>query len=905
MANQLGDVSVRFIGKDNLSDTIKNVKGEINSMKKSLSSVDAANLRKLDKEFESTINSSKSVSKQLSEIKRQINEMNYKGLDGTPTFNKMIAKAKELQSVLDKTKLDIGGGNNGGGLGQLQKLIDQLGGKGNLGGAMSKLGTLGKAGGIGAAVAGIAIATKEFYDYNNEIDKAIRKTQTLTGVTANAARDINASASVIARNFGADVNEEIRTANTLMKTFGITGEEAMDLIQDGFVNGADARGDMLDQLYEYSKYFKEAGLNASNLVAVLIQSQQEGIFNDKGLDTIKEANLRLREMPKATQDAIDAIGLSSSEMSQAIQDGSMTTFDAMKKISEKIQETGNESTKTGQAIADIFGSPGEDAGYDYISMLQDLEGDLDAVKEKCGGINDTMNDQITAERNLQKAWDNLRTACMPIFKWMQKELTGILQTTTKTIDALNDLLGLKSENQSEQIDKTMRDAQAQSDQTRNANIKTFKKKVSEGQRADKELDGAHYGVSFDKGKTYGKNGKYKMSNDGRYYTDGQYYYYTKYGANKTNTIAGFVKKDGGGGGGGNKPTKTTTTKTTTTKTQDPITGSLGANQKELNELQSKLTDGFIPNSSEVQDKIKTLKETIEKQKIELGLQVDPQIEENKKKAEELQKNLENANKKESGLTDYKATTSSFDSAIGTTSPRINQIQEEMNYNDKLIESIKQLIETYNELGDVDSVDRLTQRIQNLSEKQQQLGAEASGIKAANDKVAKTEGNWKDASEAVGQFGSAMSSLGEISASPELNVAGTIAQAVATLSLSFAQAMAKTMTPLGWIAFGATGLATLLSMIASIKGAQSFANGGIITGGSYSGDHLTARVNAGEMILNGSQQRRLFDVLDGKGAIGGAQTMSTVNWKIKGSDLYGTLRNYSKGASISGKNTGIL
>lgn len=875
MANQLGDVSVRFIGKDNLSDTIKNVKGEINSMKKSLSSVDAANLRKLDKEFESTINSSKSVSKQLSEIKRQINEMNYKGLDGTPTFNKMIAKAKELQSVLNKTKLDLGGDKISGG-GGLKDMLDQLPMLKQLSGLK-----INPYAAIGTAATGAAVAIG---NYVKEMDRATRSTQTLMGVSSNTARNINASAEVIAKHFGADLKEELRTANALMKRFGVTGEEAMDLIQDGFVNGANARGDMLDQLYEYSTYFKEAGLNAQNLVAVLIQSQQLGVFNDKALDTIKEANLRLREMPKATQDAINAIGLNADEMSSKIKDGTITTFDAMKEISKKISELGNESTKTGQAIADIFGSPGEDAGYDFITMLQNMEIDLDKVKQKSGGVNDNLNDQITAERNLKQATDDLATSLIPTVIAIENAFTGVLNTITACINAVNKFLSSET---------TLAQKAAEANQ---------QLKVQRGDIADDEVrsSNAHKKKNGDIDTSY-----YQMSSSG-------HWTYTDKGAAAHNALIPDVKeiKDIFEPIKPDKPFepyKPTRIRTVSKKTTQPtaVAGSLGANQNELAELHKKLTDGLIPNSSEIQEKIKTLKETIEKQQIELGLKVDPQIEENKKKADELQKNLADANKKESGLTDYKATTSSFDSAIGTTSPRIDQIQEEMNYNDKLIESIKQLIETYNELGDVDSVDRLTQRIQNLSEKQQQLGNEASGIKAANDKVTKSEDNWDKASEAVGQFGSAMSSLGEISASPELNVTGTIAQAVATLSLSFAQAMAKTMTPLGWIAFGATGLATLLSMIASIKGAQSFANGGIITGGSYSGDHLTARVNAGEMILNGSQQRRLFDVLDGKGAIGGAQTMSTVNWKIKGSDLYGTLRNYSKGASISGKNTGIL
>ena len=85
--------------------------------------------------------------------------------------------------------------------------------------------------------------------------------------------------------------------------------------------------------------------------------------------------------------------------------------------------------------------------------------------------------------------------------------------------------------------------------------------------------------------------------------------------------------------------------------------------------------------------------------------------------------------------------------------------------------------------------------------------------------------------AVGSMGSSLSSLGDSLELPALNVAGTMAQAVATLALSFAKMMDKTapMGPFGWLAFGATGLAQLVAMVSTVKSLPAFANGGIISG----------------------------------------------------------------------------
>lgn len=91
-------------------------------------------------------------------------------------------------------------------------------------------------------------------------------------------------------------------------------------------------------------------------------------------------------------------------------------------------------------------------------------------------------------------------------------------------------------------------------------------------------------------------------------------------------------------------------------------------------------------------------------------------------------------------------------------------------------------------------------------------------------------------------------------------------------------------PLNIIAMGATAV-SLASTIASLP---KFADGGIINGSSFIGDNMIARVNSGEMILNGTQQRNLFNLLDGKGGSNGSS--ASVEFKISGKDLVGTLNN---------------
>ena len=93
-----------------------------------------------------------------------------------------------------------------------------------------------------------------------------------------------------------------------------------------------------------------------------------------------------------------------------------------------------------------------------------------------------------------------------------------------------------------------------------------------------------------------------------------------------------------------------------------------------------------------------------------------------------------------------------------------------------------------------------------------------------------------------------------------------------------------------IAAIAAGVAAVASAFAAVF--SCFADGGIVGNGSKIGDYNIARVNGGEMILNGTQQKRLFNLLNGVGGyVNGPIQKQNVNFVIKGKTLRGVLRNF--------------
>ena len=165
-------------------------------------------------------------------------------------------------------------------------------------------------------------------------------------------------------------------------------------------------------------------------------------------------------------------------------------------------------------------------------------------------------------------------------------------------------------------------------------------------------------------------------------------------------------------------------------------------------------------------------------------------------------------------------------------------------------------------------------------------------------TSKWEKDLNSAADAVNSLGSAFSSLGEMSEDPTLKIAGIIAQSIANIALGAGKAIAKSgdLGPWGWLAFGASIMAQMASMIAQVHSATGYAEGGIIKGSTTMGDQILVRANKNEAILNTRQQARLFNMIDHGQMYNNVEPqVSTV--RIKGSDIYLSLKNYSK---ISGK-----
>lgn len=254
-------------------------------------------------------------------------------------------------------------------------------------------------GAVGAAGAGIGW----WVNYNKGLVEATRLTQQFTEKSGDDLKEYRTEVQTIADYYNKDFREVLIGANAVSKQFGIDASEAIKLIQDGFIAGADANGEFLDTLREYPAYFKEAGISAETFIAITAQAAKSGIYSDKGVDVIKEGNLRIREMTAATAAALEGIGISADEVQEQLKSGQKTTFDIIQMVSERLNELPDSASVVGTALADIFGGPGEDAGLQYIRTLKDIKTNLNDVKDETGKLGEAQEDMIESQKRLATA----------------------------------------------------------------------------------------------------------------------------------------------------------------------------------------------------------------------------------------------------------------------------------------------------------------------------------------------------------------------------------------------------------------------------------------------------------------------------------------------------------------------
>lgn len=234
----------------------------------------------------------------------------------------------------------------------------------------------------------------------------------LRNASAETITDMTKKFLAIETTLGSDMTETMRGVNSLMEQYGLSGEEAMDLIAKAGQNGLDKTDELGDNLAEYVTNFKDAGYSAEDMFAILETGLDSGAYNlDKVNDLVKEFGNRL--VGGDVQSAVENLGGNFVNLYKQIQDGNLSSKDAFQLLAGEINNLSSDQEKAA-AIAAIFGSQGEDAGIKVVESMgkasdallenkQAYEDATGAAKEMTNGVEESVTYQSAMNELLSAA----------------------------------------------------------------------------------------------------------------------------------------------------------------------------------------------------------------------------------------------------------------------------------------------------------------------------------------------------------------------------------------------------------------------------------------------------------------------------------------------------------------------
>lgn len=977
------DYVVKFSGQDNLSGTINKVKQSLKEVGGSTDKID-----QISKKFDKIQASTAPLRKKLKDTKAEMEKLAATGDTTSELFKRMATAAKQYQATLDKvnsatknvtasTSKMNGVGNLASGItGAGTAVTGVLGMFGKFGDSasasilkvQSSLATLqgtqamfSSGGGaalanpyvaVGAAIVGAGAA---WFEYNKNLEEATELTRQFTGLSGNALESLRGGIKSVADTFGKDYREVLSSVDFLMNQYGIDGEAALNVIRDGFVAGADDSGKMLDMIQQYGGAFNDAGISASELVAI-IGNTRSGIFSEEGMAVIQMASKNIRDMSKNAAQSIDAIGISSEKLKADLQSGTITTVQALQQISNKMKEFPAQSAEVGAVLQDVFGKKGAAAGYELVTALADVETNLDVVKQQTGQWGEAMEQLQEADREMENALASLFGVADGGFSTMTTKLkaevygavarviNGFIDWYNKSLLVRGAITGLATafKNAWEII---------------KAILKLFMNSVE-------SLAGMIEGVltlDWNKVKSSWKNG---MSNILKTIVTGFENIKDNMADAVDQTLNGQIKKieveaavtsatttkgNGSSTNSGSSNAEGSGSKSSSkTKKEEVVKTQIELDREALSKVQKDVQNAISDFNSGLIDK-ETLQKAIDEankyyQEHNIKANVELEFKQDKQGFEQAAIKKTDNSKEVGSIAALEAQYSKLNEELKNTPVSDERLKEILAEKAALEEEINQL-KIRNGLADskpqakegsiefvqnkiaeqeaklklevvgTDEYKRIAQEIADLKDQEHtiQLKIDNDGIKSqfeqTSEAIEQYKAKMQGVSELAGTVGNSFSQLGSAvggTGGAFLDMAGQtisaiaqiIPQIVSLIGAQEAEALAAGTASGAALPFPAN-IAAIASIIATITGlfagfAGSFADGGIVAGGSMHGDRLLARVNSGEMILNNNQQANLFNALDGTGI--GANMGGNVKFEIDGRVIKGVLKNVNSKAN---------
>lgn len=293
--------------------------------------------------------------------------------------------------------------------------------------------------------------------YNNnlgesfdDIASAMSEVRRTTMASGEELEKLTSGALTLRDTFDMDVQSSVNTANSLMANFGVTGEEAYNLIAQGAQMGANKNGDLLDTLNEYAPQFQALGFSAEEFTDILIDGATNGSFSiDKVGDAIKEFTIRSKDLSATSLDAFQSLGLNGQQMSAAFASGGESAQQAFQQVMSALSNV-KDPLEQNRIGVELFGTQWEDLEASAVLSMANVEAATDRGRNTLEQINSVKYDSFgEAMQGIGRQLETgilipLGQAVLPLLNefanWLSINLPIILQWFRDTFTGSGDSL---------------------------------------------------------------------------------------------------------------------------------------------------------------------------------------------------------------------------------------------------------------------------------------------------------------------------------------------------------------------------------------------------------------------------------------------------------------------------------
>ena len=234
--------------------------------------------------------------------------------------------------------------------------------------------------------------------------------QTTNETNPSKLKDMTENLFTLRDTYDYDFVETLRAVNMLMEQFGVTGDEAFNLIAQGSQKGLNKNGDLLDTINEYSVHYKQLGYDANEFFNSLENGSKAGTFSiDKLGDAMKEFGIRSKDTTSSTQEGFALLGYGAKASAEDIQKAK----DEVAKLEKNLYYAKEEQKSFNNSTSELTKQKNTDKIEQYSEALKTAKKNLANLESAGKGAKGSIED---LQARFAKGGDSAKAATSEVLK---------------------------------------------------------------------------------------------------------------------------------------------------------------------------------------------------------------------------------------------------------------------------------------------------------------------------------------------------------------------------------------------------------------------------------------------------------------------------------------------------------